>query len=1085
MTEWLRLGIDPRPAQQGMREYDRATDGVVRSAERASGANAKLGGSMDSVGEATRRMTGAIAALGVTVGAGALLRGLIEVNREAERLQAQLYTTEGSAVAAANAFRMIEEFAVSTPFSIEELTSSLVQLRIRGVEPTQEQLTALGDLASAFGRRYTDVAAAVASAAAGQTEPLRNLGFEVANAGDQVTLSFDGMERTVQRSASNIVAAMTELTGDRLAGAMEREMNTINGAISNLWDNVGKLARGIGGSGGLNAEIFNAVQQMNELLEVLNENERAIQVWSGRVVDASVALGAAGLAGGLVAVGRGIKGLALTQATVAFASLAVQVRSVSAGVALLQAALGPVGWLTAGLTAVTAGVYAWRRALREATVDVSGLRAELDAMHEATLERIRTQQTLPEITFTVSRRDESVAAVEEAVDHQEDLNAAMERTAKVVKEVRDLEEQRALAQRLVAQQGKDAELERQAAARAAADSERDRLERTRAAIQLQEDLARATLQVAEAMGLLDRDAERALQSVVQIGASIGRLAAGDMGGLSGLIGGTVSLVSSLFGPDEEQKRLDEERNDLLKRNQLTLEQLRDLSSGFGPTEYGGLADATAAINNRAFLPDASHALFARKMGEALETALEGGKVGEEWRKHWDDFLAQFGLTFEEYVAGIRRTGIEFFDSAGRLVPNALDLAEESFRKFGEGVAEIAEEAARRAAEASLQLRENMYVRGARAAGRDTQAARAGLIFSQRRELAGAAPEDLEALGVLHQMERGQFELNLALEAVESAAREQIEKLDEQLQAQEEALRLAEDQLRTQERTVEELQGVIDGLQRFKDSLKLGPLSVLSPADQLAEARRQFGAVEARALAGDAEAAAQLPQVAQALLEASRDYNASGAGFQADYNRVLAASEQAQATARDSLVLQELQLAEAKRQTEKLDRQIDELRAQQNTTWDSAVAQMNAMRAEHLSETNNLWKTLQGILGIGEDIGEGDDSVKGKLGTIAQELAKEAGEETVGDWAEAYRGLNDYWTGHLANVEAGYKAQIQMLTDEINRLMGVSQQNVVVNQAGFTGMFDALTNLLSEVGGVKGELERAAQALAVGQFDEGR
>lgn len=90
---------------------------------------------------------------------------------------------------------------------------------------------------------------------------------------------------------------------------------------------------------------------------------------------------------------------------------------------------------------------------------------------------------------------------------------------------------------------------------------------------------------------------------------------------------------------------------------------------------------------------------------------------------------------------------------------------------------------------------------------------------------------------------------------------------------------------------EALAGAVDALRDFRDSLALDPaLSTLSPVQKLVEARRQYDEVLALAQGGDATAAGRLPEVARALLEASRAVNASGPAYAADYARVMRDTE---------------------------------------------------------------------------------------------------------------------------------------------------------------------------------------------------
>lgn len=115
----------------------------------------------------------------------------------------------------------------------------------------------------------------------------------------------------------------------------------------------------------------------------------------------------------------------------------------------------------------------------------------------------------------------------------------------------------------------------------------------------------------------------------------------------------------------------------------------------------------------------------------------------------------------------------------------------------------------------------------------------------------------------------------------------------------------------------DLRNVMESLQEFRDRLVLGPLSPLSPIQQLAEARRQFETMAALALAGDRTAAASLSGSGTSFLEASRGVNASSFGYVADFQRVQAIIEQVQGRFAGELSLEEQSLNELKSQTKTL------------------------------------------------------------------------------------------------------------------------------------------------------------------------
>lgn len=382
---------------------------------------------------------------------------------------------------------------------------------------------------------------------------------------------------------------------------------------------------------------------------------------------------------------------------------------------------------------------------------------------------------------------------------------------------------------------------------------------------------------------------------------------------------------------------------------------------------------------------------------------------------------------------------------------ALEEAKLAAEQAAEAEQELAE-----ARERAAQFVENTIVRALQAMGNGADAARAGLSFSQRRELADAAPEDRETLFVLHEMERNQLELNLSVASIEAAANEQIDRLDQQIRQQEEQLRLAEEQISVHRKALEQAERVVEAIRAFRDRLKLGPLSVLSPADRLTEARGQFETLRGKALKGDADAAGQLPAAAQALLEASREFNASGAGYVADYERVVEVMEKVQAEFADRATIEEAILKELERQTTRLNQQIKEMEVQRRTIQEEAQAQIAALREEFNSKQNTLWSIIQKLLGI--DTGNLSDIAKN---TNEQKILRAQIEARD----LAYTDLNGYWVNQVAVVHGTYKKQLEDLVKLLNQYMGTGQraaaaaeQNVIVAQAGFRAIEGRLAEL---------------------------
>lgn len=124
-----------------------------------------------------------------------------------------------------------------------------------------------------------------------------------------------------------------------------------------------------------------------------------------------------------------------------------------------------------------------------------------------------------------------------------------------------------------------------------------------------------------------------------------------------------------------------------------------------------------------------------------------------------------------------------------------------------------------------------------------------------------------------------------IEAVRVQTKAQTDAIDAQVESARSQLDAANKTVDALDKQVQSNQKVVEALSSFSKSLKLGDLSTLSPEAKLAEARSQFEALVASAKGGNADAAGQIPGAANSLLSASRGFNASNAGFVADFNRV--------------------------------------------------------------------------------------------------------------------------------------------------------------------------------------------------------
>jgi chorismate mutase len=224
-------------AEAGRKARRAATD-MAEVKPRDAGGRFTGGGGGSRVPEmpgARSAVLGAGAVVGAGIVAGAGFAANIAMERES--LRATLKNLEGDEDKAAQVFQNITKLAADTPFAIEEVTSAFISLRSRGVDPTNEKLTALGDLASTFGGNIQDMGDSIAAAARGELDPIEKFGVSAKIAGDKIALSFKGQTLEVERTADAVTNALVSFGKmEGVQGAMAGQMDTLKGKWSNFQD---------------------------------------------------------------------------------------------------------------------------------------------------------------------------------------------------------------------------------------------------------------------------------------------------------------------------------------------------------------------------------------------------------------------------------------------------------------------------------------------------------------------------------------------------------------------------------------------------------------------------------------------------------------------------------------------------------------------------------------------------------------------------------------------------------------------------------------------------------------------------------
>ena len=216
---------------------DRASAGLKRLQDRVDRVKTRTDGFGNALA-GLRRGAVAVGAVGTAfAGVGV---AVASVGRRMETLKATLSSVLPEQVATADAFALIQRITKQLPTNIDETSRAFTKMLALGIAPTEDRMVSFGNTAAAMGKSIEQFVEAVADAATGEFERLKDFGITARSEGDKVALTFQQQTTTIGKNANEIVDYLERIGKVEFADATGKQMDTLNGKISNLgvaWDN--------------------------------------------------------------------------------------------------------------------------------------------------------------------------------------------------------------------------------------------------------------------------------------------------------------------------------------------------------------------------------------------------------------------------------------------------------------------------------------------------------------------------------------------------------------------------------------------------------------------------------------------------------------------------------------------------------------------------------------------------------------------------------------------------------------------------------------------------------------------------------
>lgn len=254
----LKLKVDSKQIKQATRDLD------------------KLGSEANQAEKATDGVTKSFGALKGAISVAAIVAtgaAIAKVADQYQQLNARLVTATGSQENATEALEDLRNLAFEMPGSIEDVTNSFIQLTNLGLNPSQEALISYGNTAAAMGKDLSQLIEAVADAATGEFERLKEFGIKSRNEGDKIAFTFRGVTTRVGNSAQEIENFLIGLGQNEFAGAMEAQNETLGASFTDLADTIGFATAKLAEETGFTKAVTAATNELGLLIRKISDTE--------------------------------------------------------------------------------------------------------------------------------------------------------------------------------------------------------------------------------------------------------------------------------------------------------------------------------------------------------------------------------------------------------------------------------------------------------------------------------------------------------------------------------------------------------------------------------------------------------------------------------------------------------------------------------------------------------------------------------------------------------------------------------------------------------------------------------------------
>ena len=226
----------------------------------------------------------------IVASTGAAFKNVGKEGRAFEQTVSKLTSVTGDLQKSMSLFQQINDMAREVPYTVDEMTQSILTLNKSGFAPSKDNLMSIAKIAAGTGKNMTEISSAISGLVQGNYRGLRQLGVTVKDNGETMIMTYKGATTEVRKNTDAVMKYIKSIADNDYAQTLNYQMDGLTGKTKKLSEAWGDFSRSLYFAGGQQflgnfysglTRLLDTISQWLSKDEVIKAIQKALDAFDG------------------------------------------------------------------------------------------------------------------------------------------------------------------------------------------------------------------------------------------------------------------------------------------------------------------------------------------------------------------------------------------------------------------------------------------------------------------------------------------------------------------------------------------------------------------------------------------------------------------------------------------------------------------------------------------------------------------------------------------------------------------------------------------------------------------------------------